>query len=251
MHMHMHMHMCMLHVHVHVHAHVHAHVDSDACARAAQALMMLRCDWRQPGVVAATVERLRRALGFLAELPRRAADLHCLQGAVLQAASPNNPTPTPNPGPDPTATPTPNQQAVVAWHAARQQAEAAAAGAEAGSDAERRTLNSADGKRGEGARLLARPASPSHSPSPNPSPSPSPITSPNRNQARLGPEATLALAEAAADLRALIKVKVADDQDLKTAQQAVAEAAHFFVALQQEADGLGVGADEQLQHYVQ
>ena len=185
--------------------------------------MMLRCDWRQPGVVAATVERLRRALGFLAELPRRAADLHCLQGAVLQAASPNNPTPTPNPGPDPTATPTPNQQAVVAWHAARQQAEAAAAGAEAGSDAERRTLNSADGKRGEGARLLAR----------------------------LGPEATRALAEAAADLRALIKVKVADDQDLKTAQQAVAEAAHFFVALQQEADGLGVGADEQLQHYVQ
>ena len=59
------------------------------------------------------------------------------------------------------------------------------------------------------------------------------------------------LAEAAADLRALIKVKVADDQDLKTAQQAVAEAAHFFVALQQEAAGLGVSADEQLQHYVQ
>ena len=29
------------------------------------ALMMLRCDWRQAGVVAATVERLRRALGFL------------------------------------------------------------------------------------------------------------------------------------------------------------------------------------------
>ena len=87
----------------------------------------------------------------------------------------------------------------------------------------RRTLNSADGKRGEGGPLLAR----------------------------LGPEATLALAEAAADLRALIKVKVADDQDLKTAQQAVAEAAHFFVALQQEAAGLGVSADEQLQHYVQ
>ena len=64
-------------------------------------------------------------------------------------------------------------------------------------------------------------------------------------------EATLALAEAAADLRALIKVKVADDQDLKTAQQAVAEAAHFFVAIQQEAAGLGVSADEQLQHYVQ
>ena len=92
--------------------------------------MMLRCDWRQPGVVAATVERLRRALGFLKELPRRAAALQCLQGAVLQA--------------------------VVAWHAAQQQAEAAAAGAEAGSDAGRATLNSADGKRGEGARLLAR-----------------------------------------------------------------------------------------------
>ena len=159
--------------------------------------MMLRCDWRQPGVVAATVERLRRALGFLKELPRRAAALQCLQGAVLQA--------------------------VVAWHATQQQAEAAAAGAEAGSEASRATLNSADGKRGEGARLLAR----------------------------LGPEATRALAEAAADLRALIKVKVADDQDLKTAQQAVAEAAHFFVALQQEAEGLGVGVDEQLQQYVQ
>ena len=44
---------------------------------------------------------------------------------------------------------------------------------------------------------------------------------------------------------------MADDQDLKTAQQAVAEAAYFFVALQQEADGVGVGADEQLQQYVQ
>jgi hypothetical protein len=122
--------------------------------------MMLRCDWRQPGVVAATVERLRRALGFLRELPRRAADLQCLQGAVLQAANPKpKPKPNPNPDPDPNPNPNPNLslQAVVAWHAARQHAEAAAAGAEAGSDAERRTLNSADGKRGEGARLLARP----------------------------------------------------------------------------------------------
>ena len=150
-------------------------------------------------------------------------------------------------------------QAVVAWHAARQQAEADAApagaeGAERGTDAERRALNS--------------------NPTPNPTPIPNPNPDPDRTVpqlltrrtlnsadgkrgeagpllARLGPEATLALAEAAADLRALIKVKVADDQDLKTAQQAVAEAAHFFVALQQEAAGLGVSADEQLQHYVQ
>ena len=146
-------------------------------------------------------------------------------------------------------------QAVVAWHAARQQAEAEAApagaeGAERGPDAERRALNS----------------NPNPNPNPNPDPDrtvPQPLTRRTLNSAdgkrgeggpllaRLGPEATLALAEAAADLRALIKVKVADDQDLKTAQQAVAEAAHFFVALQQEAAGLGVSADEQLQHYVQ
>ena len=162
--------------------------------------MMLRCDWRRPGVVEETVERLRRALGLLEELSRRAAELQCLQGAILQA--------------------------VVAWHAAQQQTEAAAeaaAGAEGGAQQERRTLNSADGRRDdEGSSLLAR----------------------------LGPNATRALAESAADLRALIKIKVADDQDLKTAQQAVAEAAYFFVALQQEADGLGVSPDERLQHYV-
>ena len=163
--------------------------------------MMLRCDWRRPGVVAATVERLRRALAFLQELPRRAAELQCLQGAILQA--------------------------VAAWTAVQQPAEAveAAAGAGAGAgggERERRPLNSAEGRRDAGAPLLAR----------------------------LGPEATRALAEAAADLRGLIKVKVADDQDLRTAQQAVAEAAHFFVALQQEASRLGVSADAQLQQYV-
>ena len=99
-----------------------------------QALMMLRCDWRRPGVVEETVERLRRALGLLEELPRRAAELQCLQGALLQA--------------------------VVAWHAAQQQTEAAAeaaAGAEGGAQQERRTLNSADGRRDdEGSSLLAR-----------------------------------------------------------------------------------------------
>ena len=67
--------------------------------------------------------------------------------------------------------------------------------------------------------------------------------------AQLGPDTTRAMADAADDLRKLLRVKVADDQDLKTAQQALAESAYFFVALQQEADGLGVSADEQLKQY--
>ena len=52
------------------------------------------------------------------------------------------------------------------------------------------------------------------------------------------------MAEAADDLRKLLRVKVADDQDIKTAQQGLAESAYFFLALVQEAEGLGVSADE-------
>ena len=51
----------------------------------ALALTLTRCDWNEPGVVARTLERLRRALGFVDELARRAAALGALQGAVLQA----------------------------------------------------------------------------------------------------------------------------------------------------------------------
>ena len=54
-------------------------------ARVTLALTLTRCDWNEPGVVARTLERLRRALGFVDELARRAAALGALQGAVLQA----------------------------------------------------------------------------------------------------------------------------------------------------------------------
>ncbi len=176
------------------------------------ALMLLRCDWKEAGVVSLTTERLRRALAFLAELQRRAVELGVTreqggQGAILQA--------------------------LLVWkeqlrleEARRlEQAKEGAAdeGAEppAGVDAARQTLNSSDGKRDEPSPLLTQ----------------------------LGPSATHRMADDADDMRKLLRVKVADDQDIKTAQQALAESAYFFVALQQEADGLGVGADEQLKQY--
>ena len=165
----------------------------------ALALTLTRCDWNEPGVVARTLERLRRALGFVDELARRAAALGALQGAVLQA--------------------------LLAWLAKEQQrleearrlAEPQEAGAEghadpaevAPSEVVRQTLSSADGTRDEPSPLLAE----------------------------RGDEVTRAMADAA------------DDQDLKTAQQALAESAYFFVALQREADDLGVSADEQLKQY--
>ena len=180
-------------------------------ARVTLALTLTRCDWNEPGVVARTLERLRRALGFVDELARRAAALGALQGAVLQA--------------------------LLAWLAKEQQrmeearrlAEPSEAGAEghadpaevAPSEVVRQTLSSADGTRDEPSPLLAE----------------------------LGDEVTRAMADAADDLRKLLRVKVADDQDLKTAQQALAESAYFFVALQREADDLGVSADEQLKQY--
>ena len=186
-------------------------------ARVTLALTLTRCDWNEPGVVARTLERLRRALGFVDELARRAAALGALQGALLQA--------------------------LLAWLAkeqklakeqqrleeARRLAEPSEAGAEghadpaevAPSEVVRQTLSSADGTRDEPSPLLAE----------------------------LGDEVTRAMADAADDLRKLLRVKVADDQDLKTAQQALAESAYFFVALQREADDLGVSADEQLKQY--
>ena len=172
------------------------------------ALMLLRCDWKEEGVVAHTLERLTQALGFIAELAHSAAWLGVLQGAVLQA--------------------------LLAWLAREQRRldqarrleppkEGGAEGYEEAFDfhAARQTLSSAGGARDEPSPLLTQ----------------------------LGPATTRAMAVAADDLRKLLRVKVADDQDLKTARQALAEAAYFFAALQQEAKGLGISADEQLKQY--
>ena len=65
----------------------------------------------------------------------------------------------------------------------------------AGVDAARQTLNSSDGKRDEPSPLLTQ----------------------------LGPSATQRMADDADDMRKLLRVKVADDQDIKTAQQALAD----------------------------
>ena len=44
-----------------------------------------------------------------------------------------------------------------------------------------------------------------------------------------------ALGAAGAELRALLRIKVEDDQDLKTAQQALAECGYFLLLLREEA----------------
>ena len=75
------------------------------------------------------------------------------------------------------------------------------------------------------------------------------LSEPSPLIAQLGPVETQRMAEAADDLRKLLRVKVADDADIKTARQALAEAGYFFLALEQEAKGVGVSADEQLQQY--
>ena len=54
------------------------------------------------------------------------------------------------------------------------------------------------------------------------------------------------LAAAAAALCKLLRVKVEDDQDIVTAQQALAECGHFFVKLQAEAAERGVSETELL-----
>ena len=182
-------------------------------------------------MVEGTTERLRRALAFVAELARRAAALGCLQGALLQARCTPDLLSAARPAPSSwsamllttSARSPPPLQALVAWQTQQEQQKQlhAESGGRAGLDALRLTLNSADGTRDEGAPLLAR----------------------------LGPAATRAMADAAADLRALLRVKVADDTDLKTARQALAEAGYFFVALRREAEGLGVSPEEQLKQY--
>ena len=184
------------------------------------ALMLLRCDFKAAGAVDGTMTRLTSALRFIAQLAQRSAALGVLQGAIFQALA---------------AWWQQQQQRIEAERRQQEAAAAAAAAAEGaeggapaaaapppdGSDAVRQTLNSAEGKRDEPSPLLAE----------------------------LGPEATRQMAEAADDLRKLLRVKVADDQDIKTAQQGLAESAYFFLALVQEAEGLGVSADEQLQQY--
>ena len=49
-----------------------------------------------------------------------------------------------------------------------------------------------------------------------------------------------ALGAAGADLRALLRIKVEDDQDIKTAQQALAECGHFLLLLREEAPKRGL-----------
>jgi hypothetical protein len=51
------------------------------------------------------------------------------------------------------------------------------------------------------------------------------------------------LAEAVTDLRKLLRVKVEDDQDLVTAQQALSEAGYFLLLVESEAAAKGKTAD--------
>ena len=54
------------------------------------------------------------------------------------------------------------------------------------------------------------------------------------------------LADAAAELRKVLRIKVEDDQDILTAKRALAECGHFLLQLDAEAEKTESGATELL-----
>ena len=178
-------------------------------------MMLLRADWKSPDAAEAVTIRCASALHFIAVLISRAAALGSLQGPIFQGLMARHAAVL--------------QQKRDAEEAARAAAEAAAL--EDGAPADAEALPSADADVARGA-LRSRDGGGGGG-GIGDAPLPAALQS-------LSLEEVDAMSHAGAELRALVRIKVEDDQDLKTARQAIAECAAFLRLLREEAPKRGM-----------
>ena len=182
------------------------------------ATMLLRCDWKCEGAAASATARVGAALHLISMLARIASALGTLQGTLFQGLVAHHAK----------LDAQRREKEEEAQRKLAEQARVDSAGADGGAppagpppmigDQRMRLMNrSADGKRQTAGESGLLP--------------------------RLGSDRSLMLAEAVTDLRKLLRVKVEDDQDLVTAQQALSEAGYFLLLVESEAATKGKTAD--------
>ena len=190
---------------------------ADAC------MMLLRVDWKGADAVDAVQGRCHHVLHFMDVLTARAKALGTLKGTLFQALLARH-----------NAEVQRKRMLEEARLAALEAAEAPPTGGDGGDSgaagptetASRATLDRGDDDGGAAA---------SSEPAPLPA-----VLQP------LSIAEVEALGSAGAELRGLLRIKVEDDQDLKTAQQALAECAAFLLLLRDEAPKRGLSHAELL-----
>ena len=177
-------------------------------------MMLLRVDWKAPTAIDTVEARTLGALHFINVLQHHSTEQNVLNGTLFQALMAKHAAEQQRKRDE-------EERRLAAQAEAEAAAQAAADGAAAevapapaaaeGDDAARMMLRSRDGDSNGAADALPACLQP------------------------LSPALIDALGAAGADLRGLLRIKIEDDQDLKTAQRALAECGYFLVLLRQEA----------------
>ena len=184
---------------------------ADAC------MMLLRVDWKGVDAVDAVQGRCHHVLHFMDVLTARAKALGTLKGTLFQALLARHNAEV--------------QRKRILEEAMLEAAAASPTGAADGGDGEAASRATLDRGDTDGTSASAA----SSEPEPLPA-----VLQP------LSIAEVEALGSAGAELRGLLRIKVEDDQDLKTAQQALAECAAFLLLLRDEAPKRGLSHAELL-----
>ena len=179
-------------------------------------MMLLRTDWKAEGVIDVVQSRCHATLHFIDVLSARAEQLGALKGTLFQALmARHNAEQQRQREAEERRIALEEEQARLARIEAGETDDAADVETldlpEESENAARATLRSREGRGGD-----------------MPSPLPPVLQS-------LHPGEIEALGADGAELRALLRIKVEDDQDIRTAQQALAECGYFLLLLREEA----------------
>ena len=201
-------------------------------------MMLLRCDWKASDIALAVQLKCHRALHFMEVLASRAKHIGTLKGTLFQALMARHVA---------------EQQRLREEEEARlveleMQAQNAAAGGE-----EELSPHAVDALIGEELGVAITSSSTTADAVEPIMPVVARDEDIGRNKASLPPvlhEFSVpemdALGEAGAELRGLLRIKIEDDQDMKTAQQALAECGYFLLLLREEAPKRKISESELL-----